>query len=414
VKYPYDNLPEGIRTRVPVDRSNAAELVLGNNSAIRVGTSHRSGTLNYLHVSEYGKLCAQYPEKAREVRTGALNTVQAGQLVFIESTAEGQEGHFHDLCQEAHALARRGAALSPLDFKFFFMPWWRSPDYAIDPRGVAIPDEYARYFAKLRDIAGIALAPEQKAWYVKKAATQRDDMKREYPSTPEEAFEASVEGAYYARPIAKAELEQRIGRFPPLPGVPVHSAWDIGVGDSTAIWFYQEAGTRIRFIGCCDNTGEGAPFYASEIRRREAEGGWRHEAGWFPHDAKVKEWGAGRTRMEQLVQAGLNPRLVTMHTIDDGINAVRDILAHCEFDEAGCTAGLKALRAYRKDWDEERGTWLSRPRHDWSSHYADAFRTFAMGFRERMAEPEPEDPIKDLLRAPTLDELMEDLDRDDD
>ena len=73
--------------------------MLSNNSSIRVGTSLRSGTLQYLHISEYGKLCAQFPEKAREVRTGALNTVQAGQVVFIESTAEGQEGHFFDLCE---------------------------------------------------------------------------------------------------------------------------------------------------------------------------------------------------------------------------------------------------------------------------------------------------------------------------
>jgi hypothetical protein len=101
VRYPYDNLPEGIRAVVPTVKDSASELLLANNSAIRVGTSLRSGTLQYLHVSEYGKLCAKYPEKAREVRTGALNTVHSGQIVFIESTAEGQEGHYFELCQKA-------------------------------------------------------------------------------------------------------------------------------------------------------------------------------------------------------------------------------------------------------------------------------------------------------------------------
>jgi hypothetical protein len=106
VKYPYDNLPEQIRAAVAAVSDSASELMLSNNSSLRVATSHRSGTLNCLHISEYGKLRAKYPEKAREVRTGALNTVQAGQVVFVESTAEGQEGHFFQLWNEAQALQR--------------------------------------------------------------------------------------------------------------------------------------------------------------------------------------------------------------------------------------------------------------------------------------------------------------------
>jgi hypothetical protein len=106
VKYPYDNLPDGLKNRICKVSDSADELLLSNNSSIRVGTSLRSGTLQYLHVSEYGKLCAQFPDKAREVRTGALNTVQSGQVVFIESTAEGQEGHFFDLCENARSKAR--------------------------------------------------------------------------------------------------------------------------------------------------------------------------------------------------------------------------------------------------------------------------------------------------------------------
>ncbi len=96
-----------------------------------------------------------------------------------------------------------------------------------------------RYFDKLRDTQGIELTPAQKAWYVKKAGTQLCDMKREYPSTPEEAFEASLEGAYYADQLAAAELQGRVGEFPAEPGVPVDTAWDIGIGDYTSIWFFQ-------------------------------------------------------------------------------------------------------------------------------------------------------------------------------
>jgi hypothetical protein len=176
VKYPYDNLPEGIRNIRRKLSDSADELVLSNNSSLRVGTSLRSGTLNYLHVSEYGKLCAQFPDKAREVRTGALNTVQAGQVAFIESTAEGQEGHFFELCETAQAKQRMCTALTPLDFKFHFFPWWKCPDYQLDPAGVVIPEPMARYFDKLRDTGGIELNDRQRAWYVKKAETQAADM----------------------------------------------------------------------------------------------------------------------------------------------------------------------------------------------------------------------------------------------
>jgi hypothetical protein len=342
----------------------------------------RSGTLQYLHVSEYGQLCAKFPDKAREVRTGALNTVQAGQVVFIESTAEGQEGHFFELCEQAQANARMGRKLTPLDFKFHFFPWWKADDYKLDARGVVIEDAFARYFDKLRDTEGIEVTPRQKAWYVKKAGTQLADMKREYPSTPEEAFEASLEGAYYADQLAAAELQQRIGVLPAEPGVPVETAWDIGIGDYTAIWCFQRLPDRIRLVHYVEASGEGLPFYVSELSRLRALHHWELGDTYWPHDGKVREWGSGQSRTEQFqALTRTYPRIVTRLAVDDGINAVRSILPHCEFDQAGCSEGLKALRAYRKEWDEERGCWRDKPRHDWASHGADAFRCLASRYK---------------------------------
>src|SRR5262249_51444524 len=153
----------------------------------------------------------------------------------IESTAEGQEGHYYELCQQAQTKTRMGTPLTSLDFKFFFFPWWRNPEYELDHEGVAIAENYVRYFAKLAETQGIYLSPAKQAWYVKKAETQLSDMRREYPSTPEEAFEASIEGAYFADQMAAAELQGRIGKHRLLPGVPVNTAWDIGVGDYTSI-----------------------------------------------------------------------------------------------------------------------------------------------------------------------------------
>lgn len=398
VKFPYDNLPDGIKAAVPRIADSASELMLGNNSSVRVGTSLRSGTLNYLHVSEYGKLCAKYPEKAREVRTGALNTVQAGQIVFIESTAEGQEGHYYELCESARAKARSKLPLTSLDFKFHFHPWHADPDYAIDATGVAIPAEYQRYFAKVES-QGIALRPEQKAWYVKKAEVQKSDMLREYPSTPDEAFEASIEGAYYANEMAAADLAGRIGAFAAIPGVPVNTAWDIGYGDYTSIWFFQRIGSRIRLVGYLQNSGEGMLWYLREFKRLAEANTWSWGEHFWPHDGKVHEWGSGRSRIEQARDneaLKINPRIVPAMGVDDGIAAARMMLPLCDFDQGNCSEGLKALRSYRKDWDEERAVWRDRPRHDWASHGADAFRTLASRYRdvEPAAEkPKPKDDV---------------------
>lgn len=121
IRFAYDNIAEVFRGIVPTATSDSVrELRFSNGSSIRVGTSLRSGTLQLLHVSEYGKLCAKYPEKAREVKTGALNTVHAGNMIWIESTAEGREGHFYELCQQAKAKSEKGSTLSALDFKFHF------------------------------------------------------------------------------------------------------------------------------------------------------------------------------------------------------------------------------------------------------------------------------------------------------
>ena len=171
VRFPYDNLPDRIKELVPAQNDNTTELLLANNSGIRVGVSLRSGTLQYLHISEYGKICAKFPEKAREVRSGALNTVDKNQIVFVESTAEGQNGHFFELCQDARTLRNTGAALTSMDFKFHFSPWWEDDAYALPAGSVDIPASYLDYFAKLERL-GIKLAPDQKAWYVKKRSEE--------------------------------------------------------------------------------------------------------------------------------------------------------------------------------------------------------------------------------------------------
>jgi hypothetical protein len=354
-------------------------------------------------------LCAQFADKAREVRTGALNTLQAGQVVFIESTAEGKEGHFFEMCETAQAKQRMGTRLTPLDFKFHFYPWWREPSYELDPEGVVIDDNLRRYFEKLETSEGIVLNDRKRAWYAKKCETQLEDMKREYPSTPAEAFEASIEGAYYAQQMAQAELQGRVGEFAADPSLPVNTAWDLGVGDATAIWFWQRLRNELRIVGFYENSGEGLPFYVDVLKQYQQRLGWQYGQHIVPHDAKVKEFSTGRTRIEEMISAGIRPTLCAMHSVEDGINATRATLPHCWFAEDECSVGIRHLKAYRKDWDAERGVWKDKPRKDSAGHAADALRYLAMASHEiateTVAEPTPREIVKAMIKPHTIGDM---------
>lgn len=182
VKFAYDNLPAFVRKMVPAFRDNQNELRFANGSVYRVSTSLRGGTLQLLHITEFAKICQENPRKANEIVSGAINTVQAGQFICIESTARGREGHFFDYCKIAKDLEDSGANLTPLDFKLWFFPWWENyPEYSMDPAGITYPYELENYFEKLKN-EGIELRESQKAWYYKKSLTQGEYMKREYPS----------------------------------------------------------------------------------------------------------------------------------------------------------------------------------------------------------------------------------------
>jgi hypothetical protein len=383
IRFPYDHLPEMIKQMNPARAENAGELLLDNNSSIRVGVSLRSGTLQYLHISEYGKLCAQFPAKAHEVRSGALNTIDQSGLVFIESTAEGQDGHFFELCQAARSRRHTGAALTAMDFRFHFAPWFEEEAYRLPTDAVAVPASCADYFGRLARL-GIHLTGEQQAWYAKKAEQQQGDMKREFPSTPDEAFEAAIEGAYYADQLARMEMDTRLRPLPIDKTVPVTTTWDLGLNDACAIWFVQQVGREIRFIDYYENSGFGLEHYVQELANRRAAGGFTYHAHYFPHDVSTCEISNGKSRYDTLVSLGVQPLAVPrVQNINDGINAVRRLLASAAIDPVRCDRGLKCLRNYRKEWDPERATFRDRPLHNWASHGADSLRNFAQAFVEQ-------------------------------
>lgn len=408
IKFAYERLAPEIQQAVSLVSTNAHEVVFRNGSNIRVGTSHRGGTLQILHISEYGKICAKFPERAREIRTGALNTLQAGQLIFIESTAEGQEGNFYSLCQAAQEKQRQATRLTKLDFKFNFFGWHKCKDYWLDPTGVVIPPRLDEYFEKQRVEDNIQLNAGQKAWYAKKAEIQEDDMKREFPSTPLEAFEASVEGAYFGQAMATAEIEGRVCDVPYDPRYPVDTIWDIGMNDETAIWFMQ----RVMRDGkpCADmidyheRSDEYLEYYVQTLRDK----GYAFGTHWLPHDIRVREWGAGKSRVESAIALGLKVEKVPDQSIGDRINAARQFIKQCRFDEKNTMDGRKALKNYRKEWDEDRACYRDKPYHNWASNGADSFGYAALIYKPFMAPVIVQLPkVKDVTNM-TIDELWAD------
>ncbi len=389
VKFPYDNLDEAIRAVNPAVQDSARHLSFKNNSSIRVGTSMRSGTLQILHVSEYGKICAKFPEKATEIKTGAFNTVHAGQVIFVESTAEGQDGHFYEMTQEAQVLQRRGAELTPLDFKFHFFAWWHHPGYALDHNDIPIPREMGDYFEKLRLNHGIELTAQQRAWYTVKQRQQGAEMKREFPSTPEEAFETALEGAYYANEMARMDLEGRVRAIPLEKGLAVHTWWDLGMNDVMSIGFVQIVDGWYHVVDYYQNSGFGLGHYAKMLQEKQRERGFVYGEHVWPHDGNVRILDEkGRKRTEVMRDLGYQVRVVPRTSdVNDGIELTRNMLDKCVFDRERCDGVVrdprdpkplvKALKAYRKEWDEKTATFRDKPFHNWASHPSDMMRTGA-------------------------------------
>ncbi len=207
----------------------------------------------------------------------------------------------------------------------------------------------------------------------------------QYDHIWEGGFAHIFEGAYYVKELLACKTEGRIRPVYVEPDLPVHTAWDLGIGDSTAIWFFQVVGAEIRVIDFYEANGQGLPHYAQIL----ASKGYRYGDDWVPHDAKVRELGTGRTRVETLEALGRKPRLVPHHTLFDGINAVRETLPRCYFNGDKVEAGLDALRQYRSEFKEDDAVFNDKPHHDWTSHAADAFRYLAMAWRT-LAPPKPE------------------------
>lgn len=379
VMFALKNLPDWVKKYVGepvVDTAN--ELVFENGGSIFVSMSTRSQTPNFLHISEYGYVCAHAPEKAEEILHGAINSVHAGQMVSIESTAEGREGHFYRLAMMAEKMRKEGKKLTPLDFKMVFFPWYMDPDYELKDAGhIIMSSEYKEYFTLLDDKHGIKLTDGQKHWYIKKKDMMGEGIYAQFPSFLEEAFQISLDGSYYAKEMSRVYAEKRIGFFPVDPKHEVNTVWDLGMNDQNVITFFQVIGEEIRFVDYIEDSGYGLDYYVKELSKLP----YRYGRHILPWDASVRDLTLGIEREKALWDMGLRNTYVVPKTgINDGIEKVRQIFHKFRFHEEKTKMLTDNLFNYRRDFDTSFGVWKNTPRHDGSSHSADCIRTLAVAW----------------------------------
>lgn len=204
------------------------------------------------------------------------------------------------------------------------------------------------------------------------AGMEEEEIQQEFYCS----FDAAIKGSYYGKLINLAEQDGRICSVPYDPSHPVMTAWDLGIGDSTAIWFVQAIGREIRIIDYYEASGVGLDHYVGVLNQK----GYNYYLHILPHDADVSELGTGMRRIDTLKNMGIGRyKILPRASVDDGIHAARMIIPRCFFDAKKCERGIDALRQYQKEWDDKLNMFKQRPLHDWTSHAADAFRYMALG-----------------------------------
>ncbi len=184
----------------------------------------------------------------------------------------------------------------------------------------------------------------------------------------------TLKGAYYTKQLQLMRAENRIANVPYEPALPVHTWWDLGVGDSTAIGFFQFVGKEARMIDYLEASGEGLNYYINELRLR----GYTYGDHYAPHDIAVREFSSGKSRKEIAEGLGVNFIIVPNLPIDDGVNAARIRLRTLWIDATKCEAFITLISQYQKEWNDKMGDYKNHPLHDWTSHGADMFRYFSV------------------------------------
>jgi len=355
--------------------NNAKGMTFSNGSILKIG-NFRGDTLQGLHVSELGKIAKKYPEKAKELKTGAFQAVSVNNKITIESTAEGKTGLFYEMWQKAVTRAASTQGLTPLDFEPIFLSWIEDPDCQLfHPFPVSI--EVAKYVREMQKELDIEFTESQIYWLAAKMDELGEDFDQEYPATPDKAFATSIEGMYFKNQYSKLMKSGRITKASYNPDYKVYVAFDLGINDETVILFFQLILGVPYQIDEYHNSGEGILFYSEILKKMPYAG--NYDAMFMPHDIAVRDYSTGRTRLETMQLDGwTNIQVLEKLSFSDSINAARQLIDASVFSDT-CLDTLLALQNYRKKYDKSIGAYMSTDVHDIHSNYAAALRYMAQG-----------------------------------
>ena len=374
---------------IPLTTLGQKKITFSNRSTIHIGCTYRGDTLQMLHVSELGSIAAHDPMRAAEIQTGSFPCVATNGHMFLESTHEGGKwGINYELLLSS--MDNIGKPLTPLDFKFFFFPWYKHPEYTLPGITTHLTVEQTKYFNTLEKDLSISITPAQRAWYTAMERTQRSKMRQEFPSTPDEAISPIADGSiYFSALTALAERGHLSALFEPEPHRPIYTSWDLGIADYMSIWWIQPDGKGHWLI--LDNyTANAKPLshYLEVLRTHDAM--WsRCTACVLPHDASTNDRHMS-TWADDFRAAGYTVKRVP-RTSDkwQSIDNTRDLLRTCIF-HARCSeptipvgettrypSGLDSLKLYSTAPPGASGTLRNEPLHNIYSHASDALRTFA-------------------------------------
>lgn len=381
VKTAWEGLPMWVIDFLSIGtvKNNTSRMSFNNGSTIYVRNSFRSATLQRLHISEYGKICAKNPDRAEETKTGTMQAIAPGNYVVIESTAEGNND-FKAMWDKAIINESLGRGYSGKDFKPVFLSWLDDPDCRSNYIEEELPT-HTKYFEELESLIDLTLSADQKNFWImqykeldkKVTKTGLNKIFQEYPATPEEAFTKTLQGAFYATSFHEyVRKRKRIVKGLYDPNLEVNVAIDLGISETDvfSMIFFQRWQDEWRIINEYQNYNEGLAHYVNHMNSL----GYKIWTVVCPHDIRVKELNTGKSRYDTLVELGVHEMVILEATsVMDGIEAVRQTLPNIWIDEK-CEYMIDCFLNYSKEWDEKYNTWKLKAHHDEWSHGADAIR----------------------------------------
>lgn len=380
IVFAWEKLPEEIRRLYSVDNKTSKTLKFDFGkkgfSSIAVDTSGRSGTYRRVHLTELADIAKKYPKKIPEIIEGTIPAVPSTGRVDIESTSQGASGEFYEMFIDAY---ERGEPTQNQEYKAHFYNWtWDDEEIAkIIPITFTQMEQGEKFqaYAQKHNLSDIQITYYYQKWL--SLNKKWNALRREYPTTPEEAFEAIAEGTFYGEQIGLMEQNGQVGVYPWNRGLKVHTVWDLGVGKNMRVGFYQRdtlINKTFRIDHIYGAGSDGLPELIAKVKQKP----YTYGKHFGPHDLEATDIGTGKTRIESARALDLSFTLTPDLSIEDGINAVPIFLDRLYVNKETNREWIKSMKNYGREWDEKRGMYKDEPLHNWASHDADETRYAAL------------------------------------